>query len=135
MEIKMETTEKKARLGWSIEASKMVCSFPDGTKSEFVYGDIKEYIAPIGIVAELFQHGLKQKLADSVAGMTKNGIAYENQALHMESVWKSIKSGEAKSRSNSADPKMKLSETIAIINAMDVSDDIKAVLIAKISGK
>jgi hypothetical protein len=133
----METAKINTRLAWIITEDNMTCTFPDGIKQVFVYTDIKDWdkshMEPL--IMGLFQHGLKQKLADVVAGATKNGIGYPEQAKAMSDKWTDIKTGVSRERKNAAGPKVTLASAFEAIDAMDIPDAIKDMLKAKISGK
>lgn len=47
-----------------------------------------------GIFESLWLHGLKQKLADSISGMSKNGYSVLEQRSQMAKVWKTLVSGK-----------------------------------------
>ena len=129
-----ENTEKKARLAWEVKDGSMVCTFPEVGKLEFVFGKIEGYV-PISckIQHDLFVHGMKQKLADCIAGMKDN--TWEERKKFMGEKWEEIYSGKARTRANSADPKLKQSDVFAAIDKLDISDDMKVILKAQVSGK
>lgn len=116
----METqTDKKARLNWTIGENSMVCKFNAEISAEFKFADIKEWdkshMEPL--VFGLFQHGLKQKLADCVAGATKNGVSFADQKKTMMDKWEDIRTGVARERKNAKiDP---LAEARAKLDAME----------------
>ncbi|NTU72791.1 hypothetical protein HGB07_01290 [Candidatus Roizmanbacteria bacterium] len=124
------------QLTWKLEDKKMTCTFADGTMFVAEYKDIKEFEQNQGkgIVHELFQHGLKQKLSDCVAGATKNGVSFEKQKAAMEKVWKGICAGEMTVRKATV-PQVKLSDIRAKLNAMpEGKEKTQAVAAAKMLG-
>ena len=124
------------QLTWKIKEFKMTCTFSDGTEFVAGYKDIKDFEQSKGkgIVHELFQHGLKQKLADCVSGATKKGISFVNQKAAMEKVWKGICAGEMKTRKPET-PKVKLSDVRAKLDAMpEGKEKVQAMATAKMLG-
>lgn len=106
------TVEKKARLNWVVDDEKMAVNWPgmDNMSTSFYYNEIEGYVQPTcPIVFGLFKHGLKQKLADSVAGATKRGDSFEAQEKTMCDVWEAVKTGKQKERANAA-PKISLND-------------------------
>lgn len=106
------TVEKKARLNWVIDDEKMVVNWPSvpAMSTTFHYTEIEGYTKPeCAIVFGLFKHGLKQKLADSVAGATKRGDSFEVQEKTMYDVWDAVKTGKQRERANAA-PKISLND-------------------------
>ena len=107
------------QLTWNLEELKMTCTFADGTEFVAEYKEIIDFEqnGGKGIVHTLFQHGLKQKLADCVAGATKKGVSFEDQAVAMRKVWSNICAGKMTVRKAAA-PKVKLSDVRAKLDAM-----------------
>jgi hypothetical protein len=134
-EKEMENTiEKKARLNWAVDENQMVVRFDVETSLTFVYAEIKDYVKVENpIVFGLFQHGLKQKLADCVAGMTKNGVSFKEQAKVMAEKWEDIRTGVARVRANAkVDP---MAEARAKLAAMpEGKEKEQAMVFAKLLG-
>lgn len=96
-------TKTTNRLSWNITDTCMSVQCPDGTLSaDMYYNTILgfEDVNIGGITFHLFKHGLKQKLADCVAGMTKNGVSYLEQVETIEAKWEEIRTGVVKVRKN-----------------------------------
>ena len=108
----------KRTLKWNLSESNIKVQFVDSdVKETFSFGEILGYDnLPMftGITFELFRHGLKQKLADSVAGMGKKGYNATEQLEIMASVWESICKGEFSSR-KSAVKKLTKADAIAAV--------------------
>lgn len=88
------------KLSWNVDGESLTVSFDSGEKKEFTFSKIEGWIenSGKGVVHDLFVHGLKQKLADSVAGASKEGIVAKLQIETMEKVWDAICKGNMKTR-------------------------------------
>lgn len=121
----------KKQLEWSVSETMMTVSFINSVPVErinFVFEDIKEYVAPVGIVAALFRHGLKQMLADSVAGAAKRGDSVKEQVGTMQGVWEAIRSGVKKERANAKEKAPKITEEMVRVNASALGQDADAMV-------
>ncbi|KKS16776.1 MAG: hypothetical protein UU74_C0033G0008 [Candidatus Woesebacteria bacterium GW2011_GWA1_41_7] len=131
----MAEEKKSNRLGWTLNDNNMVVSFPDETKITFEFTDMVGWkdSAMAKPIFEIFRHGLKQKLADTVAGMTKNGVAYPDQAKVMEEKWEEIRTGVSRPRANAKiDP---LAEARKKLEAMpEGAEKVAAMNLAKVLG-
>ena len=106
----------KRTLKWNLREDSIKVQFVDSDAPEvFSFSEILGYETPLaGVTFELFRHGLKQKLADSVAGMGKKGYNATEQLEVMASVWESICKGEFSSR-KSAVKKLTKADAIAAV--------------------
>ena len=121
----------KKQLEWSVSETQMTVNFINAVPVErvtFKFEDIKEYVAPVGIVAALFRHGLKQMLADSVAGAGKRGDKVSEQIATMNGVWDAIKSGVKRERANAKEKLPKITEEMVRANAAALGQDADAMV-------
>lgn len=92
----------KRQLKWEMHNKAIKVSWINETTSPLVFEfkdlpDYKEQL-PIGITFEFFRHGLKQKLADCIAGAAKNGATIAMQQTTMTDLWAEFCKGNFTSR-------------------------------------
>jgi hypothetical protein len=99
------------QMTWELNQGSLVVRFLDGSEKEFTFNEILDYVEPAGVTFDLFRHGLKQKLADSVAGMKDNTTAEKLEV--MGKVWDTIVKGEWSIR-KPAVPKVNVAEKMKL---------------------
>ncbi len=108
----------KRNITWTMDTGAMKVTFKSEEFETFIFSDIKDYMEPMGVTFELFRHGLKQKLADSVAGMAKDGKTPDEQIEVMNGVWNSICKGEFSTRKPKV-KKISRPEMVAMLCGME----------------
>lgn len=91
----------KRQLKWTLDSHGMKVAWLEaGTELFFEFKDLPSYGDPKaeGMTFLFFRHGLKQKLADCIAGTSKNGATVEMQQATMSNLWEEFCKGNFTSK-------------------------------------
>lgn len=124
----------KRQLKWTFEKGGMVAQSVEDTELTltFEFKDILDYEEVTNpIVYHTMRHGIKQILADTIAGMKDDTI--EDKFKAMDVKWEAIRNGTFTTRKPKA-PKIKLTDANNAIEELEVSDEMKAKLAALMAG-
>lgn len=95
----------KRQLKWELSTDHMTVTWLENEEYlRFTFSDLPGYVdlEIEGMTFLFFRHGLKQKLADCIAGAAKNGATMEMQQAAMTELWEEFKKGNFSSRKTKA---------------------------------
>ena len=107
-----------------------------GISKDYRFDEIPGYVdmEATGLCGQLFAHGVKQKLMDTVANATELNLTPEEQIAAIDELWAAFKEGNFNIKKNGQTTgKISKADALKAIDEMDIPNSVKAMLKAKLN--